>query len=959
MIASASVMGVVGLDVPAQVILLGVISGLIYGLLGVGLALLYKATRVINFAHAEVGALAAAVMAVLHVVNGLPYLVALAAALLVAVGVNVLVERVVIRRLEHSPRLVVMVATIGVSQVLLAANAFLPRDELQLSSFPVPFRSSATVFDLRLQTGELLVLGAVPALAVSVGLFWRRSRLGLGARAAAENMEAARVFGVPQRKVSMAVWALAGILSVASAVLYAPTQTTAAPLTVGSALLIRALAAAVLGGVSNLGQVAAAGVAVGVLETVVAWNYPTSGALDLVLLGMILVSVFFRRDLDDRGRGGEESSWSLGGVVRSLPPHLLADPRVRRMRAIVPVALAAVAIVAPLPLESGQRVLLASIAIYVIMGLSLTVLTGYTGQVSLGQFAFVSLGAVLAGRLHQLGYISWVGLLYTVCIGGAVAVVVGLPALRMRGLFLAVTTMAFGVAAQSWVPRQRWLVSVTGGETSLQLPRPRWFGVDLQDERNYYWFCLLAAVAVALVVSRMRRTGLGRSLTAVRDNEVAAATLSISPRRAKLTGFVLSGMVASLGGWLYAGLLVNYTGVTLFAPADSLALIAMVVFGGVTSVTGAVLGALWLRGIPYFLGTNWGILASGIGLLVVLLFLPGGLAELVTRWRDRLAAAVAGDQGAPSAAVAGSAVPARRPLPAAVPSDGVAPLGDPLPLTADDVVVRFGGVVAVDGVSMEARQGEIIGLLGPNGAGKTTLFDVLSGQLRPTRGRVLIGGADVTHLRPEERALLGLGRSFQQARLFPEMPLREAFELALEPTSPSEVLPSLLGLPASFKAERDKQMRAEELLELLGLSSFATKNCGELSTGTRRFAELGLMVAMDSSVVLLDEPMAGIAQREVEAFTPVIREIRDHLDATMVIIDHDIPMMVGLVDRLYVMAAGTMIAEGPPSLIREDPAVIAAYLGTDERAISRSGDIAAPVPARPRRSAPLVARGSS
>ena len=246
--------------------------------------------------------------------------------------------------------------------------------------------------------------------------------------------------------------------------------------------------------------------------------------------------------------------------------------------------------------------------------------------------------------------------------------------------------------------------------------------------------------------------------------------------------------------------------------------------------------------------------------------------------------------------------------------------------------MHFGGIVAVADVTVEVRPGEIVGLLGPNGAGKTTLFDVLSGQLRPTAGRVLIDGDDVTALRPEERALLGLGRSFQEARLFPEMLLREAFELALEPGTPTEVLPSLLGLPASRQAETVKRDPAAEIIELLGLSAFADRVCGELSTGTRRFAELGLMVAMGSSVVLLDEPMGGIAQREVEAFAPVLREIRDHLDATILVIDHDIPIMMQLADRLYVMAAGELIAEGPPEAIREDPAVIAAYLGTDEAA---------------------------
>ncbi len=922
-----------GIDVPAQVVVLGLIAGLVYGLLGVGLALTYKATRVINFAHAEVGALSAAVMAVLAIDVGLPYLVALLLALLLAVAVSVVTERVVIRRLERAPRLVLMVATIGLAQVLLAANAFLPRSELQVARFPVPFDIGFTVFGLRLQTGQILVLGLVPLVAIAVVMFWTRSRIGLGARAQADNMEAARLFGVPQARVSLAVWVLAGFISAVAAILHAPTQTAIAPITLGSSLLIRALAAAVVGGVTRLPQVAMAGVAIGVLEAIVSWNYPTSGLLDMVLLALILVSMLARRDLGRAARADDESSWSLGGVVRPLASHVAAHPTVRRARAGIMAGGALVAVLAPLPMESGQRVLLSGVAIFVVMGLSLTVLTGYTGQVSLGQFAFVSLGAVVAGRLHQLEYLSWVNLLYTMCIGGAVALVVGLPALRMRGLFLAVSTLAFSVAAGSWVPRQEWLVAVSGGETSLQLPRQVWLGIDLQNERNYYWLCLATAAIVGAIVRHLRVTGVGRALAATRDNETAVATLSVAPRRAKLTAFVISGMIASLGGWLYGGLLVNYTAAPLFSPADSLSLVAMVVFGGVTSVTGAVVGALWVRGIPYFLSPTWGILSSGMGLLLVLLFLPAGLADLLFRLRDRLAAAVSGLDAAPVAT--GGSTRERPPLPAAarqpVPEDA------PAPLRAEDVTVRFGGVVAVNGVTMDARRGEIVGLLGPNGAGKTTLFDVLSGQLRPDEGRVLLDGADVSGERPERRAERGLGRSFQEARLYPEMPLREAFALALEVMSPTELLPSVLGLPASRQAEADKTRRAAEAIELMGLAQFADRPCGELSTGTRRFAELGLMAAMGSHVILLDEPMAGIAQREVEAFAPVLRELRDHLDATIVVVDHDIPMMMSIADRLYVMAAGSLIAEGPPELVRDDAAVIAAYLGVDERVLQRSG----------------------
>jgi ABC-type branched-subunit amino acid transport system ATPase component len=258
-------------------------------------------------------------------------------------------------------------------------------------------------------------------------------------------------------------------------------------------------------------------------------------------------------------------------------------------------------------------------------------------------------------------------------------------------------------------------------------------------------------------------------------------------------------------------------------------------------------------------------------------------------------------------------------------------------LEARNITVSYGGNTAVDDVSLQLHRGEILGILGPNGAGKTTFFDVLTGQITPDKGQVLLHGRDVTALRPEQRAELLLGRTFQQARLFDELTLFECLQVALERESPTELLPSLLGLPPSRRAERAKRIRVTELIDLLGLEPFANRPMTALSTGTRRMAELAAVVAMGARVVLLDEPTAGVAQAEVEQFTPVIREIADHLGASLIVIEHDIPLMMSMVDRLCVLAVGKVIADGPPSAVGTDPKVIAAYLGTDERVVRRSG----------------------
>ena len=932
-----------GIEAPAEVLVIGLVTGLTYALLGVGLTLAYKSSRVLNFAHGEMGALPAIIVPVLVVNAGWSYWPALAVALAAAAVAGALIELVIIRPLERSPRLVVMVATIGASQLFYAANALIPKEgRLGSAVFPTPFDAAVTVGSLRVGTGPLLILLVAPLATLALALFLARSRVGTASRAAAENSDAAKLAGIPVRRISLTVWVVAGLLAGASAILLGPTQPIVTRDALGPGLLVRALAAAMIGGLTSLPRVFAAGVGIGLLELVLSWNFPTGGVFELSLFVLVLVSLLSQRDLREAARSTASSAWSLAGGLRPLEPDRARHPAVRRARWAFFGALITVAVALPVVLSNSTRVLMSSTLLFAVMGLSLVVLTGFAGQISLGQFAFVGLGAIVGGRMNQLGYPPWTALLYAVVAGGLVALVVGLPALRIRGLFLAVATLAFAVAAEQWLFGQSWLVQVSGGRSSLEIPRPVVLGVDFQSERNFVWLCLAVLVVTSAGVHRLRTTGVGRAMMAVRDNEPGAASLGISPRRAKLTAFVLSGMIAALAGYFYGGLLVSFNEPSTFAAELGLALVAVVILGGVTTITGALVGALWVRGLTYLLapllpglvGSSVALLVGGVGLLAAVLQFPSGIAAVAFRVRDRVVDRLVSGTEAPEPSPDEHG---RRLEPTA--HRGVADNGATVApaIAAEGVVVRFGGNIAVAGVDLHAERGEIVGLVGPNGAGKTTLFDVLSGHMTPAEGRVMLEGGDVTWLRPEQRAQLGLGRTFQQARLFGEMRLVDAFKVSLELGEPSEVVPSLLGLPPSRRAERRKDVRADELVELLGLQHYATKEVSELSTGVRRLAELGTMIGLGARVLLLDEPTAGIAQREVEAFRPVLAEIRDHLGATIVLVEHDIPLVMGLVDRLYVLASGELIAEGPPSLLREDARVVAAYLGTDERVISRSG----------------------
>jgi ABC-type branched-subunit amino acid transport system ATPase component len=327
------------------------------------------------------------------------------------------------------------------------------------------------------------------------------------------------------------------------------------------------------------------------------------------------------------------------------------------------------------------------------------------------------------------------------------------------------------------------------------------------------------------------------------------------------------------------------------------------------------------------------LLLSGLGIVIVLQQNPtglaGGAARMWQRFLDRLAVEVERET-----VLAG-------PVPA---------------LEAEALALSFGGVKALQGATIHVDSGEIIGLIGANGAGKSTLINVVSGVLPADAGAVRLAGRNITQLPPEVRAALGIGRTFQAAQLFPGLTVRETVESVIGAQQKVGMLSAMIRAPWAVRAQRDIAREAQAVLERMGLLPYAGTLAAELSTGTRRICALATQVAARPKVLLLDEPTAGVAQREAEAFGPLLRRIRDELDCAIVIVEHDMPLLMGLCDRVYAMEQGAVIAEGTPEEIRDDPRVVASYLGTDEVAIARSGSGNEPGdrPAPPRRRTPAV-----
>ncbi|MFC5835477.1 ABC transporter permease subunit [Nonomuraea insulae] len=589
----------------------------------------------------------------------------------------------------------------------------------------------------------------------------------------------------------------------------------------------------------------------------------------------------------------------------------------KRLAFLVPVAVAAWLL--PYGLGGYSMHVLAVAIIFAILAIGLGLTMGVAGQINLAQVAFFGVGAYSVAILcTRAGLGFWTAALLALVVSVLFGVLVGVPALRMQSHYLGIVTLGLALAFTNWVTN----ATIAGrAEGISDIPVPVLFGLELSSAYLFYYVELVVfalALAFALFVTH---SPLGRRLRAMRDDDLAAGALGAEIPLLRMTAFVLSGLYGGLAGVLYAGL-IRFVAPESFNIANMFLLLAMVIIGGRASIVGCVIGAIGLAMAREALLDAAAYAQLGYGLVVVLavVFAPKGLAGLPAQLRALLRRHKPG-------------TPVRlgpfRPF-AAVPA-----AGDSTVLEAEGVTMRFKGLVALDGVSLAVPRGEIRGVVGPNGSGKTTLFNVISGFYTPSAGAVRVDGREVTGAAPYRLSQRGVARTFQNLRLFEDLNVRENILLGLDRTRTSWIWRYAAAPWRVFGYQRDLDRRADEIIDRFGLADFAVAIPRSLPYGIQRRIEIARALAMSPTLLLLDEPAAGMNGEEVRRLAEIVRSIRDS-GVTVVIIEHNMGLVMSLCDHVTVLAGGRVIADGTPAEVAIAPAVVQAYLGDSMAAPTES-----------------------
>jgi ABC-type branched-subunit amino acid transport system ATPase component/ABC-type branched-subunit amino acid transport system permease subunit len=884
--------------------LLGLGVGALYAFASQGLIVIYRGTGVLNFSLGATAIAGVFMQWELQYEHGWPFLAAALVGIALSAFLGVLTHWVIMRPLRNASSLVRVIATLGVL-VFFQAGVVIrygsnPR---QIKSW-LPTNRVTLWADVSTTADRFILLAIACASAFGLWLLYRSSQFGLATEAVSESERSASAVGISPNQIAVLNWALGSALAAVAGILVVPIITL--QVTAMTGLVLAGLAAALIADFRSFPIATAAGFALGIGQTLVGRFVNQQGlGPSLPFLVVIVFLVFrgrslplrdyFLRQLPMVGNGRLSWDWMLFGFGFVI--FLMLTKSTKWTDALT--------------VTMGVGIVL----------LSMVVLTGYAGQLSLGQYAISGFGAFVAGRLVAVFHVPFlVGLIAGVLAAIPLGIVFGLPAVRTRGINLAIVTLGLGTTMELMLFRNR---NYTGGVKGTQVGNPDLFGFDISSIKHperYGIFVVAMAMFTVWVVSNVRRGRSGRRLLAVRTNERAAASLGIDVMVVKLFAFALSAAIASLGGILLAFRLssISYQSFTNFT---SVTYVGLVLVGGVGHLLGAFVGATMATAAlnQEILEATWGnvgrwiqFISGAAILLTVLAYQDGVAAEWVKIFRlfkkakkwGRPYVIELADVADPNEATDTSKV-------------------SPRTLTIENLTVQYGAVIAVNNVSSRLEPGTVTGLIGPNGAGKTSLIDAISGFASAT-GRVLVDDTDLSKQSPMKRARAGVARSFQSLELFEDATVFENLSVAADPQDlgsyirdlfhpvnppfPPEVVRAII----EFKLDQDLH-----------------RDVKDLSYGKRRLLSIARAVAMHPSVLLLDEPAAGLSSAESMELARVVRRLAEDWGMTVLVVEHDMNFVMGVCDQVMVLDFGNLIASGSPESVRSNPAVIAAYLGDE------------------------------
>ncbi len=898
-----------------QFLIIGLGAGATYALFAQGAVLVYRGSGLVNFAQGAIGTLAAYVAFVdLVDERGWGPFPALGASVVVAAAVSLLFQASVLRVLRGAAPIVRVIATIALVGLLQAVVA----KRYGVANRPVDTYLPDDVFrwgDVTVQEERLYLVGITVAVTAALWAWTRYTRIGMAINASAQNERAVQTLGWSPDRLAAITWGLGGAIAGLAAGLAAPlTGLSATTFTV--VVTVAGLGAALLGGFHSFPLTLLGGLIIGVGESMATlYGGDVQDLLNQDLITGLnrlpaFLVIFFVVVI--RGHG-----LPLRSHVAERLPRL--GTGAISVRGLLLASALAFALLFGVMDDDWAQATYISIATG-IMVLSIVVLTGYAGQISLAQWALAGIGALIAGRFVRAGVPTELAILLGVVLTIPVGLVFAIPALRTRGVNLAVVSLGLGFLVSEVVfANPSYLGNRIDGGT--RIGRIELFGLEVDAFNHpHAWAAvnLICFVVLGIAVANLRRSRTGRRLVAVRTNERAAASLGISVFGVKLYAFSVSAALAAVAGILVAfrGQVVTYTEFNVFASINTL---GNAVIGGLGYALGAVfaapnaIGGWGTRVIEDWigLGAQWDVIIGALVVFLILIAHQNGVADVVVHGRrlwERL-----------------RLVPRPRPHPP-LPEADTRPVA-PATLSVSGLTVRFGAVVAVDGVTFDVRPGEVVGLIGPNGAGKTTVIDAVTGFVPAAAGTILLDDRPLDRLNATQRARLGLRRSFQSLELFDDVSVEENIRAGSDLRASRRSWITDLVWPG----RHDLTPTAVAAVRAFELEDDLDTLCEELPYGRRRLVGIARTVASGPSVVLLDEPAAGLDERESAELARLIRGLADDRGMAVLLVEHDVGLVMSTCDRVVVLDFGQVIAQGTPEEIRTDQAVRDAYLGHAEQ----------------------------